>query len=65
MKATGQGFSLPLKNFCIDITKENIEINQKIFPNKNFHFKEYRHDDFCLAVCAETDGFSDLIEVNI
>lgn len=65
LKATGKGFSLPLKDFCIDLTKENVEITQNVFPDKKYFFKEYQSDDFRLAVCAESDGFSELIEVNI
>ena len=65
MKATGKGFSLSLKDFCIDLTKENIEITQNVFPDKKYFFKEFQSNDCRIAVCAESDGFSDLIKVNI
>ena len=65
MKATGHGFSLPLKDFCININEQKIEIEQNV-QNEKFYFKEFfKNDGYCYAVCAKEKDFSDLIEIEI
>ena len=65
VKATGKGFSTPLKSFCI-LTENGNVLSEGTEKVKDFRFKEYSADDgYIYSVCAETEGFSELIKVNI
>ncbi len=66
IKATGRGFSLPLRDFCISLENGSIFVTRKNGITDDFSFKEYFTDDgYCCCVCAKSEDFSCLKEVTI
>ena len=53
IKNIGRGLSLPLREFCIGISDDGIQIDQQVLPKESFFFREFDfHDGYCYACCA-------------